>query len=129
MVTNHKAARTHGILDARVEARVPCFADKGYRGAGGTIRLPYWGRWVTLSAGRQAVNRSHPTLRALVERAMATLKSWRLCASCDAPPTASPPSSKPPSPCTWPTPAEAGESSMTTAAGGPVPRAARLTGA
>lgn len=35
-----KAARTHGIIDALAEAGVECWADKGYRGAGGTIRLP-----------------------------------------------------------------------------------------
>ncbi|MFD7922142.1 transposase family protein [Streptomyces sp. NPDC059740] len=73
-----KAARTHGILDALTEVGVECWADKGYRGAGGTIRLPYWGRWETLSAGQQAVNRAHAKIRALVEQAMATLKTWRL---------------------------------------------------
>ena len=55
-----------------------CWAYKGYRGAGGTIRLLYWGRWETLSAGQRAVNRSHAKIRALVEQAMATLKTWRL---------------------------------------------------
>ncbi|MGW1726425.1 transposase family protein [Streptomyces sp. NPDC002306] len=73
-----KAARTHGIIDALEEAGVECWADKGYRGANGTIRVPYWGRWETLSAGQQAVNRSHAKIRALVEQAMATLKTWRL---------------------------------------------------
>ena len=73
-----KAARTHGIIDALEEAGVECWADKGYRGAGGTIRLLYWGRWEALSAGQQAVNRSHARIRALVEQAMATLKTWRL---------------------------------------------------
>jgi hypothetical protein len=73
-----KAARTHGIIDALEEAGVECWADKGYRGAGGTIRLPYWGRWETLSAGQQAVNHSQAKIRALVEQAMATLKTWRL---------------------------------------------------
>ncbi|MFC4495596.1 IS5 family transposase [Streptomyces ovatisporus] len=73
-----KAARTHGIIDALTEAGVKCWADKGYRGAGGAIRVPYWGRWETLSAGQQADNRSHAKIRALVEQAMATLKTWRL---------------------------------------------------
>ncbi|GGO57284.1 IS5 family transposase [Streptomyces daqingensis] len=73
-----KAARTHGIIDALTEAGVECWADKGYRGAGGTVRVPYWGRWAKLSAGQQAVNRSHAKIRALVEQAMATLKVWRL---------------------------------------------------
>ena len=73
-----RAAREHGIVDALAEAGIPCWADKGYRGAGGTVRIPCWGRWETLSAGQQAVNRSHPKIRALVEKAVATLKSWRL---------------------------------------------------
>ncbi|MFF7715967.1 IS5 family transposase [Streptomyces sp. NPDC007988] len=73
-----KAARTHGIIDALEEAAVECWADKAYRGAGGTTRVPYWGRWETLSSGQQAVNRSHAKIRALVEQAMATLKTWRL---------------------------------------------------
>ena len=51
---------------------------KGYQGAGGTIRVPFRRRWENLSAGQQAVNRSHAKIRALVEQAMATLKTWRL---------------------------------------------------
>ncbi len=57
---------------------VNCWADKGYQGAGGTVRLPCRGRWDSLSEGQQAVNRSHARVRALVEQAIATLKSWRL---------------------------------------------------
>ncbi|MFG1808547.1 IS5 family transposase [Streptomyces sp. NPDC049040] len=73
-----RAAREHGIIDALAQADVTCWADKGYRGAGGTVRIPYWGRWETLSPGQKAVNRSHAKIRALVEQAMATLKNWRL---------------------------------------------------
>ncbi|MEW2219205.1 IS5 family transposase [Streptomyces sp. NPDC006990] len=73
-----RAAREHGIIDALEQTGIDCWADKGYRGAGGTIRVPYWGRWETLSAGQQAANRSHAKIRALVEQAMATLKTWRL---------------------------------------------------
>ncbi len=73
-----RAAREHGIIDALAEAGVPCWADKGYRGAGGTVRVPCWGRWETLSSGQQAVNRSHAKIRALVEQAVAALKAWRL---------------------------------------------------
>uniref|UniRef100_UPI0024A9BF38 transposase family protein n=1 Tax=Streptomyces sp. CC208A TaxID=3044573 RepID=UPI0024A9BF38 len=54
-----RAAREHGIVDALTEADIPCWADKAYRGAGGTVRTPCWGRWEALSAGQQAVNRSH----------------------------------------------------------------------
>jgi hypothetical protein len=73
-----KAARTHGIIDALEDAGVECWADKAYQGAGGTVRVPFRGRWENLSAGQQAVNRAHAKIRALVEQAMATLKTWRL---------------------------------------------------
>jgi hypothetical protein len=73
-----RAAREHGIIEALAEAGIACWADRGYRGAGGTVRLPYRGRWDSLSTGQQAVNRSHAKIRALVEQAIATLKSWRL---------------------------------------------------
>ncbi|MEW1569478.1 IS5 family transposase [Streptomyces sp. NPDC093509] len=73
-----RAAREHGIIEALAKADVMCWADKGYRGAGSTVRIPHWGRWETLSAGQQAANRSHAKIRALVEQAMAALKSWRL---------------------------------------------------
>jgi hypothetical protein len=35
-----RAAREHGIFDALAQAGIPCWADKGYRGAGGTVRIP-----------------------------------------------------------------------------------------
>ncbi|MDN3272568.1 IS5 family transposase [Streptomyces sp. MA15] len=73
-----RAAREHGVIAALAEAGITCWADKGYRGAGGTVRVPYWGRWKTLSTGQKAANRSHAKIRALVEQAVATLKSWRL---------------------------------------------------
>jgi hypothetical protein len=73
-----RAAREHGIVDALTEAGIKCWADKGYRGASGTIRHPCWGRWETLSTGQQAVNRSHTKIRSLVGQAIATPKSWRL---------------------------------------------------
>ncbi|NEB72653.1 transposase family protein, partial [Streptomyces fulvissimus] len=34
-----RAAREHGIIDALAEADVPCWADKAYRGTGGTVRI------------------------------------------------------------------------------------------
>ncbi|MFE9098894.1 transposase family protein [Streptomyces sp. NPDC007264] len=73
-----RAARTHGVIEALAEAGVRCWADKGYQGAGGTVRVPYRGRWEKLSAGQKAVNVSHARIRAVGEQAMATLKSWRL---------------------------------------------------
>ncbi|GGU67813.1 hypothetical protein GCM10010259_67450 [Streptomyces daghestanicus] len=73
-----RAAREHGAIAALAEAGTTCWADKGHRGAGGTVRVPHWGRWKNLSASQKAVNRSHAKIRALVEQAVATLKSWRL---------------------------------------------------
>jgi hypothetical protein len=73
-----KAARTHGIPAALTQAGIHCWADKAYQGAGGTVRVPYRGRWDKLSAGQRAVNVSHAKIRALGEQAMATLKQWRL---------------------------------------------------
>jgi hypothetical protein len=73
-----RAAHEHDVIRSLADAGIECWADKGYRGAGGTVRVPYWGRWETLSHGQKAVNRSHARIRALVEQAVATLKSWRL---------------------------------------------------
>jgi hypothetical protein len=73
-----RAAREHGIIGALADVGAKCWADKAYQGAGAPVRTPYWGRWETLSAGQKAVNRSHAKIRALVEQAVATLKSWRL---------------------------------------------------
>ncbi|MGX1508803.1 hypothetical protein RKD44_000091 [Streptomyces collinus] len=73
-----RATREHGIIDALPEAGITCCADKGYQGAGGTVRLPHRGQWDRISTGQHAVNRSHAKVRALIEQAIATLKSWRL---------------------------------------------------
>jgi len=73
-----RAAREHGILDALTSANLDCWADKDYRGAGLAARVPYRGRWDNLSEGQQAVNRSQAKIRALVEPAVAILKTWRL---------------------------------------------------
>jgi hypothetical protein len=73
-----RAARDHGIVDALTKAGIACWADKGYQGARGSVRVPDRGRWETLSAGQQAANRSHAKIHALVERAVATLKAWRI---------------------------------------------------
>ncbi|MFE9969634.1 transposase family protein [Streptomyces hirsutus] len=70
-----KAAREHGIIGALADADVKCWADKGCRGHG---PCPVLGPLGALSTGQKAVNRSHAKIRALVEQAVATLKSWRL---------------------------------------------------
>jgi hypothetical protein len=74
------AARTQGIIDALTGANVMTFADKGYQGAGGTIRTPFKRRRhrPKLSRQQKAVNRAHAKIRARGERAIATLKTWKI---------------------------------------------------
>jgi hypothetical protein len=64
--------------DTLTAAGLACWADKGYQGAGGTVRVPFRGRWDRLSAGQRAVNTAHAHIRARGEQAMAALKTWRL---------------------------------------------------
>ena len=73
-----KAARTHNTIDVLADADLPCWGDKGYQGAGGTVRVPFRGNHRNFYAGQQAVNAAHARIRAVGEQAMATLKSWRL---------------------------------------------------
>jgi hypothetical protein len=74
------AARTVGLIDALSSHDVMTFADKGYQGAGGTIRTPFkrHRHRPRLSARQKAVNRAHARIRALGERAIATLKTWKI---------------------------------------------------
>jgi len=74
------AARVHDILEALTGRAVLTLADKGYQGAGGTIVTPFkrHSRRPRLSRNEKAVNRAHAKLRALGERAVATLKTWRI---------------------------------------------------
>ncbi len=74
------AARTVGLIDALTGIGVKTFADKGYQGAGGTIRTPFkrYRHRPLLSRGQLDVNRAHARIRAIGERAVATLKSWKV---------------------------------------------------
>jgi hypothetical protein len=74
------AARTHGLIDALTSANVRTFADKGYQGAGGTIWTPFKRRRARLSRRQKSVNRHHAKIRALGERAVAILKTWKVLA-------------------------------------------------
>ncbi len=73
------AALSHDITSALSSAEVMTFADRGYQGAGGSIRTPFkqHRRRQRLSRREEAVNRSHARIRALGERAIAALKTWR----------------------------------------------------
>ncbi|WP_345478802.1 transposase family protein, partial [Actinoplanes auranticolor] len=74
------AARIHGIIDALASADVMTFADKGYQGARGSVRTPFKRRRFRpkLSRRQKTVNRAHATIRARGERAIATLKTWKI---------------------------------------------------
>lgn len=70
------AARTHGLIDVLAATGRTVFADRGYQGAGGTVRVPFRSRG--LPAGPHAVNCAHARIRAVGERGAATLKNWRV---------------------------------------------------
>jgi hypothetical protein len=70
------AARQHGIIEALADAGLKCWADKAYQGAGGSVRVPFRGR--CLKRWKRRHNTTHAKIRCLGERAMATLKDWRL---------------------------------------------------
>jgi hypothetical protein len=74
------AARTHAITDALTSANVMTFADKAYQGAHGSIRTPFKRHRYRpkLSSWQKKVNRAHARIRAIGERANATLKTWKI---------------------------------------------------
>jgi hypothetical protein len=74
------AARTHGIIETLTSANVMTFADKAYQGARGSIRTPFKRHRYRpkLSAWQKKVNRAHARIRAIGERANATLKTWKV---------------------------------------------------
>jgi DDE superfamily endonuclease len=74
------AARAHAIIDTLTSADVMTFADKGHHGAGGSVRTPFKRRRFRpkLSRRQKAVNRAHAKIRARGERAIATLKTWKI---------------------------------------------------
>ncbi|GGZ10029.1 hypothetical protein GCM10010385_68790 [Streptomyces geysiriensis] len=72
-----RAAREHDIVRKLTDAGITRWTDKGYRGAGGTVRVPL-GPSGDTSRGQKDVNRSHAKKWVLVEQAAATLNAWRL---------------------------------------------------
>jgi hypothetical protein len=78
-VRDVRAAREHGIIRTlAAQAQHHVLGRQGIPWRRGHDPGSVPGCCETLSAGRQAVNRSQAKIRALVERAVATLKSWRL---------------------------------------------------
>ncbi|MFB9730351.1 transposase family protein [Haloechinothrix salitolerans] len=72
------AARRHSLITALTSAAIATFADKGYLGAGGAVGTPYRGRG--LVGYRRRFNHHHARIRGVGERAVATLKAWRVLA-------------------------------------------------
>ena len=74
------ASRTHGIIAALTNADVMTFADKAYQGAGGSVRTPFKRHRYRpkLSRRQKAVNKAHARIRCRGERAVATLKTWKI---------------------------------------------------
>jgi DDE superfamily endonuclease len=74
------AARTHGIIDTLSSQNVMTFADKAYQGARGSVRTPFKRHRYRpkLSRWQKKVNRAHARIRAIGERANATLKTWKV---------------------------------------------------
>ncbi|MER5556269.1 transposase family protein [Streptomyces sp. NPDC002793] len=70
------ATRAHGLVDALRQAGLDCWADRAYQGAGRHIRVPIRGR--KLKRWQRHHNTTHAKIRCVGERAMATLKTWRL---------------------------------------------------
>ncbi|MEV0781003.1 transposase family protein, partial [Streptomyces sp. NPDC050428] len=61
---------------ALADADLKCWADKAYQGAGGPVRVPF--RRHRLKRWQRRHNTTHTKIPCLGERAMATLKGWRL---------------------------------------------------
>ncbi|GAA4519184.1 hypothetical protein GCM10023096_39800 [Nonomuraea ferruginea] len=70
----------HPVLKVSTPRGEVPFADKGYQGAGGSIRTPFKGHRLRppLSRHQRSVNRAHARIRACGERAVATLKTWKV---------------------------------------------------
>jgi hypothetical protein len=74
------AAHTHRITQTLSSAKVMTFADKAYHGARGSIRTPFKRHRYRpkLFRWQKKVNRAHARIRAIGERANATLKAWKI---------------------------------------------------
>jgi hypothetical protein len=66
------------VIDALTEENLWAYADLAYQGAGPNITVSFRRRPRRLSRNQRAVNRNRTRNRALGERAVATLKTWRI---------------------------------------------------
>jgi hypothetical protein len=74
------AARHHGVIAALTKFGVACYADAAYQGAGPVVAVAFRRRPKRPSRNQKAVNRNHARNRAPGERAVATLKGWKVLA-------------------------------------------------
>jgi DDE superfamily endonuclease len=72
------ATRRHGLITALAKFGVACYADKAYQGAGPMIAVPFRRRPRPLSTNQRIANANRARNRGPGERAMATLKTWKL---------------------------------------------------
>ena len=77
-----RTVTAYAAVGSSPRAREQSGDDKGYQGARGSVRTPFKRRRFRpkLSRRQKAVNRAHAKIRACGERAIATLKSWKVLA-------------------------------------------------
>jgi hypothetical protein len=73
------AARRHRIIATCIALGIPVLADRGYQGTGDIVAVPHRRRpGKDLTVKQRCVNRAHSRLRWPVERAIASVKTWRI---------------------------------------------------
>ncbi|KOG54812.1 transposase [Streptomyces virginiae] len=73
------AARRHRIIAPCIRLGIPVLADKAYQGADDIVAVPHRRKpGKDLTTGHKCVNRAHSRLRWPVERAITSIKTWRI---------------------------------------------------
>ncbi|MGW6413436.1 transposase family protein [Streptomyces vinaceus] len=72
------AARRHRITATCIRPGIPLLTDRGYQGAGDTVAVPHRRKpSKDLTRKQKRVNHARSRLRWPVERAIASIKTWR----------------------------------------------------
>ncbi|GGT03010.1 hypothetical protein GCM10010240_40500 [Streptomyces griseoviridis] len=90
-----RATREHGIVRTLTDAGIKCPAEKGYRGAGGTVRVPYWDAGRHIREVRGPSTDLTPRSEPWSSKPSPPSSPGDASASCDARPLTSQASSKP----------------------------------
>nr|WP_078937800.1 transposase family protein [Streptomyces virginiae] len=72
------AARRHRITATCVRLGIPVLADRAYQGAGAIVAVPHRRKPGKDTLKQKCVNRAHSRFRWPVERAIASIKTWRI---------------------------------------------------